>query len=148
MRMGRSSAATHWLLCPFDCLLSVAVIPLLPPLLLLSAGIASSGGLLILQLGLRRTFAIAPQLETAETGTGPIATTSLSVVIPAYNEASNIGPCLDSVLASEPPCESWQVLVVDDESQDATAERARAIAADAASPISTATAAAATLAVH
>ena len=105
----------------------LADVPLLPPLLLLCTGIAASGGLLILQFGLRRTFSVAPQLETR--AVNPITTTSLTVVIPAYNEESNIGPCLDSVLASEHPCDTWQVLVVDDDSQDATSERALATAA-------------------
>ena len=105
----------------------LAAVPLLPLLLLLCAGIAASGGLLILQCGLQRTFALAPHLE--RTAVGPLANTSLSVVIPAYNEASNIGPCLDSVLASETPCDDWHVLVVDDGSKDATSESAIATAA-------------------
>lgn len=70
---------------------------------------------------------MAPQLETTAVNT--ITTTSLTVVIPAYNEESNIGPCLDSVLASERPCDTWHVLVVDDDSQDATSERALTAAA-------------------
>ena len=94
---------------------------LIAALLALASAFAACPGLLILQLGLQRVFSIAPSLASAPQGDLP--DTSLSVVIPAYNEADNIGPCLASVLASDPPCRDWQVLVVDDESSDATAER-------------------------
>ena len=94
---------------------------LIAALLALASAFAACSGLLILQLGLQRVFSIAPSLASAPQGDLP--DTSLSVVIPAYNEADNIGPCLASVLASDPPCRDWQVLVVDDESSDATAER-------------------------
>ena len=94
---------------------------------LLAVAMASCIGLLILQLGLRRVFALAPQLQASVEEALP--ETSLTVVIPAYNEAGNIGPCLDSVLTAQPPCLDWQVLVVDDDSSDATAELAAACAA-------------------
>lgn len=45
------------------------------------------------------------------------------VVIPTYNEASNITAVIDAVLASTPGAE---ILVVDDSSPDGTAERVRA----------------------
>ena len=90
---------------------------------LLATVMASCMGLLILQLGLRRVFAVAPQLQASVEK--PLPDTSLTVVIPAYNEAGNIGPCLDSVLTAQPPCVDWQVLVVD----DASAELAAACAA-------------------
>ncbi|MBA4734087.1 MAG: glycosyltransferase [Synechococcus sp.] len=88
---------------------------------------ASCIGLLILQLGLWRVFSVAPQLQPPQVQ--PLPETSLTVVIPAYNEAENIALCLESVLSSTPPCVEWQVLVVDDESSDATAELAAASAA-------------------
>jgi hypothetical protein len=50
--------------------------------------------------------------------------TTLTVVIPAFNEAHNIEACVASVLANQPPCRDWSVLVVDDESTDATVENA------------------------
>lgn len=99
-------------------------------LLLLAAGSASAG-LLILQIGLQRTFAVAPQL--APTQAGPLPQTSLTVVIPAYNEVFNIGPCLASVLSSETPSSTWQVIVVDDLSSDGTEDQAIATAAEYAS---------------
>lgn len=112
-----------------------------PPLLLLAWGLlitaaAAAGGLLVLLLGLQSVFRRAPRLaDAADIGTGSVGATEeadaeqanaeLVVVIPAYNEAHNIGPCLSSVLASESPCRNWQVLVVDDGSSDATAALAQ-----------------------
>jgi glycosyltransferase involved in cell wall biosynthesis len=81
---------------------------------------AAAGGLLILLLGLQHTFRRAPRLQPAAAEAN-LPDAQLSVVVPAYNEAINIGPCLSSVLASAAPCRSWQVLVVDDGSSDATA---------------------------
>ena len=97
-------------------------------LLLVATAFAACVGLLIALVGLQRVFSIAPCLEAAPE-LDP-ADTSLCVVIPAYNEADNIGPCLSSVLASDPPCRDWLVLVVDDESTDLTAERAIRTAAE------------------
>ena len=77
---------------------------------------------MILQLGLQRVFAVAPRLKPAKSASVP--DTSLTVVIPAFNEAHNIEACLGSVLASRPPCQDWSVLVVDDDSTDATVEKA------------------------
>ena len=48
----------------------------------------------------------------------------MTVVIPAFNEAQNIEACVRSVLSSASPCRDWSVLVVDDDSTDATVERA------------------------
>ena len=95
---------------------------LLEPLLFLAAALAASAGLLILQLGLQRLFAVAPRLKPALVQPAP--DTSLTVVIPAFNEAHNIAACVCSVLASAPPCRDWSVLVVDDDSTDATVENA------------------------
>ena len=101
---------------------------LITALLLVATAFAACAGLLIALVGLQRVFSIAPCLEAAPE-LDP-ADTSLCVVIPAYNEANNIGPCLSSVLASDPPCRDWLVLVVDDESTDLTAERAIRTAAE------------------
>ena len=103
---------------------------LLEPLLLLATAGSAVAGLLILQLGLQRVFAVAPRLKQAPSAPAP--DTSLTVVIPAFNEAHNIEACLGSVLASTPPCQDWSVLVVDDDSTDATVEKA--IRAGAAAP--------------
>ncbi|MDB4555187.1 glycosyltransferase, partial [Synechococcus sp. AH-707-D15] len=49
-----------------------------------------------------------------------ITDTSLSVVIPAFDEEQNIEGCLTHVLMSERPCSRWDVIVVDDQSSDNT----------------------------
>ena len=86
-------------------------------------------GLMILIAGLVRVFARAPRLaEWPEPGSdtpASLASTSLTVVVPAYNEATNITACLTSVLRSEDPCGDWRVLLVDDRSSDATVAIAR-----------------------
>ncbi len=100
-------------------------------LMLLSAGAAL--GLAILLGGLARVFARAPRLA-ALPEQAPLPVGSLTVVVPAYNEAVNIGPCLTNLLASEPPCSDWRVLLVDDGSTDATVAAARAVALDSGAP--------------
>ena len=52
---------------------------------------------------------------------------SLSLVIPAHNEAANIGRVVEATLRVLPSLtENWEVILVDDGSQDGTAERAKA----------------------
>jgi GT2 family glycosyltransferase len=95
---------------------------------LLSLAAAAALGLVILITGLARLYARAPRLaEQQELGSDvsasvalALANTSLTVVVPAYNEATNIAACLTSVLRSEDPCGDWRVLLVDDRSSDAT----------------------------
>ena len=83
---------------------------------------------------LQRTFAQAPCLEPVprqepvpcqEPVPAPLPD-SLTVVVPAYNEAANIADCVASILASDPPCAAWRLLVVDDGSTDETAALAEA----------------------
>jgi len=71
-----------------------------------------------------RVFSSAPSLQPAPEGDLP--ETSLCVVIPAFNEALNVGPCLSSVLRSAAPCLDWRVLLVDDASTDDTVDQAQA----------------------
>ncbi|MEM1179233.1 MAG: dolichyl-phosphate beta-glucosyltransferase [Acidobacteriota bacterium] len=65
----------------------------------------------------------------------PAPHTALSVIIPAYNEESRLGPSLDQVLAylesrfGVGPDAPFEVLVVDDGSADATAVLAESFAA-------------------
>jgi GT2 family glycosyltransferase len=95
---------------------------------LLSLAGAAALGLVILIGGLAQVFARAPRLaEQQESGSDAsasvalaLANTSLTVVVPAYNEAANIAACLTSLLRSEAPCGDWRVLLVDDRSSDAT----------------------------
>ena len=95
---------------------------LLEPLLFLAVAGSASAGLLILQLGLQRVFAVAPRLQPGQDVAAP--DTTLTVVIPAFNEAHNIEACVASALANQAPCRDWSVLVVDDESTDATVKNA------------------------
>lgn len=49
----------------------------------------------------------------------------ITVVVPCRNEAAYIGPCLDSILASEYPVERMEVLVADGMSDDGTTDIVR-----------------------
>ena len=80
--------------------------------------LAAAIGLSILLLGLQRVFASAPTLW--DSNDRDISDTSLSVVIPAFDEEQNIEGCLTHVLMSERPCSRWDVIVVDDQSSDNT----------------------------
>jgi hopene-associated glycosyltransferase HpnB len=53
----------------------------------------------------------------------------VAVVIPARNEADSIGPCLGSLLLQNYPGQ-WNVILVDDDSSDGTADIARSAAGD------------------
>jgi GT2 family glycosyltransferase len=98
---------------------------------LLSLAAAAALGLVILIAGLALMFAQAPRLaqlpgaDAAASVAQALAHTSLTVVMPAYNEAANVAACLISVLSSEDPCGDWRVLLVDDRSTDATLAIAR-----------------------
>lgn len=50
-----------------------------------------------------------------------IPVTQISVIIPARNEQFSIGNCIESVLAQKYPEELFEIIVVDDHSEDATA---------------------------
>jgi chlorobactene glucosyltransferase len=65
---------------------------------------------------------VPSELPTATRGTG---LPSVSVIVPARNEELNIENCLASLTASEYP--DFEVIVVDDRSEDRTAELARAV---------------------
>jgi dolichol-phosphate mannosyltransferase len=70
----------------------------------------------------RNEFATVSQAQESPVMAGP----ELTVVIPTLNERDNIGPLvdlLDAVLKSV----SWEVIFVDDDSPDGTAERIREI---------------------
>ena len=103
-------------------------LPPLPFLLLVSLALAADIGLLILLLGLQRVFSRAPRLEALAVDQ-PLPNSDLTVVIPAYNEAGNIAACVSAVLASDPPCDRWSLMVVDDDSSDSTDQLAREAAA-------------------
>jgi hypothetical protein len=98
-----------------------------PLLLLLVAAWGSVAGLLVMLLRLEWELGRAPRLQVpAVLATAlPAETGFLRVVIPAYNEATNIADCIAAVQASQDPGLPWQLLVVDDASTDATTALAR-----------------------
>ena len=72
-------------------------------------------------VGLRRVFRDADARPPVPDARLPTVT----VVVPARNEEATLGACLDSVLAQDYPAGLLTVIVVDDDSQDATAEVVR-----------------------
>lgn len=65
---------------------------------------------------------------TSDSSTLPVATTlqRVMVVMPTYNEAGNIGPLSEQIIAADPRVD---IVVVDDSSPDGTAALAQAVAA-------------------
>ncbi len=53
---------------------------------------------------------------------------SLTVIVPARNESTNIGPCLQSLLAQQYPTQRLRFVVVDDDSADDTAAKVASLA--------------------
>ncbi len=51
---------------------------------------------------------------------GYVPATTISVIIPARNEAENIGKCIDSILAQKYPSDLFEIIVIDDHSDDDT----------------------------
>ena len=87
---------------------------------LLLAG--SVGRNLLCHFVIRRTTFLSPDDPGADVGTFP----RISVLVPAKDEAANIGGCLASLLAQDYP--DFEILVADDRSEDATAEIVEAVA--------------------
>jgi cellulose synthase/poly-beta-1,6-N-acetylglucosamine synthase-like glycosyltransferase len=73
----------------------------------------------------------SPGRESPRSETGPAAALPpVSLIIPAYDEASVIAAKVANALALDYPRERLQIVVASDGSSDATAERARAAGAD------------------
>ncbi len=53
----------------------------------------------------------------------------VAVIVPARNESANIGPCVESLLAQELPADRLRIIVVDDASEDDTAQIVARLAA-------------------
>lgn len=89
-------------------------------MLLLIAVLLSLAGLVIYLRELHQRIATAPLITQIEESIAP-ELPSISVIIPAYNEAANIHDCVTSVLESTAlPVSQLEVWVVDDQSSDET----------------------------
>lgn len=78
----------------------------------------------VVQMGLAAVgFA---RVRSAPAPPAPEAWPSVSVVIPARNEADDIEACIESLRATDYPGDRLEIIVVDDFSTDGTAERVRA----------------------
>ena len=74
----------------------------------------------------RRARARDPRLAPVKKDNGRLDWPSVTICIPARDEEDDIGPCLENVLALDYP--NFNVIIVDDRSNDRTAEIAREIA--------------------
>ncbi|MEO0758275.1 MAG: glycosyltransferase family 2 protein [Cyanobacteria bacterium J06648_16] len=101
-------------------------------LILLAALLVSVVAIAIFHGRLQNSLRSAPTLApAAELVPGLTEPTTLSVVIPAYNEAVNIADCIQAVLANDLSDNiSLQLIVADDESTDDTMPLAQAAAGD------------------
>ncbi|GCE65662.1 glycosyl transferase family A [cyanobiont of Ornithocercus magnificus] len=86
---------------------------------MLATSILADLGLSILSVRLRGVFPNSLD-SLALQPYGEVADTSLTIIIPTYNEAANIERCLSSILASSSPSRFWEILVSDDSSTDST----------------------------
>jgi chlorobactene glucosyltransferase len=75
-----------------------------------------------------RQRGLLPRLVRAAPPT-PAAAPLITVIVPARDEAANIGPCLQALVAQDYPAGRVRVLVIDDHSADATAAIVRGFAA-------------------
>ncbi|MEL7363089.1 MAG: glycosyltransferase [Bacteroidota bacterium] len=84
-------------------------------------GLASVYALLIaaFSLGYRRV------LDDASEPVSEAALPFVSVIVPARDEAACIGACVDAILANDYPADHFELIVVDDLSDDATPEIVR-----------------------
>jgi cellulose synthase/poly-beta-1,6-N-acetylglucosamine synthase-like glycosyltransferase len=57
---------------------------------------------------------------------GSLPTTFISVLIPARNESDNILPCLEAILKGNYPKDLFEIIVIDDHSDDATPQLVKA----------------------
>ena len=86
-------------------------------LFLLATGVFYAVRLMLWRRGLHLEFERSDALPTPQNAALP----TITVVIAARDEEATIGPCVDSVLATDYPREKLEVIVVDDDSSDQTA---------------------------
>ena len=72
----------------------------------------------VLLMAYRYWFSKLSIFKPADTQAVP---TKFSIIIPARNEAANIKACVDSILAQDYPADAFEIIVMDDFSEDHTA---------------------------
>ncbi len=97
-------------------------------LALLAAGGVSAAIWLAVLLDPARAWDLRPVGEDEPSPPEPVAWPRVAVIVPARNEAAQLPETLPALLAQEYPG-VWDVVLVDDRSTDATADRARSLAA-------------------
>ena len=95
-------------------------------LLALAVPLAVTGALLVMLVTLLHNWCAFPRLR-APTTRNPSKAPGVSILIPARNEAQNIGPTITHLLQQHYP--TFELLVLDDHSEDSTATLAKAAAA-------------------
>ncbi len=94
-------------------------------ILLISLPSISIIGIIVLLFQLNRTLKNAPSLiEYSELDSFENKTT-LTVIVPTFNEEKNIYQCLSSIIESVNPCDDWKVIIADDSSSDQTLTKAK-----------------------
>lgn len=83
---------------------------------MVALGVAYALGIGWLLIGMRRSFAVSAP--------GQQALRSVTVILPARNEARSIPGCLETLSKQDYPPDLWEVVVVNDGSEDETRERA------------------------
>lgn len=81
-------------------------------------------GYVVLLLQYKKWFSQLKEFHIGKT----VSNISFSIVIPARNEAGNIGKCLQSILANDYPLADYEIVVIDDFSTDETANIVKSIA--------------------
>ena len=108
---------------------SASIAPVNAALLaLLAAGGVSAAIWLAVLLDPARAWDLRPVGEDEPPPPEPVAWPRVAVIVPARNEAAQLPETLPALLAQEYPG-VWDVVLVDDRSTDATADRARSLAA-------------------
>ncbi len=90
-------------------------------LLLVGLGLAYVARMATWARGFRREAARTDALACPPDDALP----SVTIVVPARNEQDTIGPCVDSILATDYPRHKLEIIVVDDDSADRTAQVVR-----------------------
>ncbi len=93
-------------------------------LILVSISGVSIIGIAYIFIRLRTILKHAPKLKSLNKAEEKeeLPRTSLTVIIPTYNEESKIENCITKVLENTDPCSNWNLIIVDDCSSDKTVE--------------------------